>query len=768
VPLLFLSAAFLAGIVLGKYLSLPAWALIGTGFLFFLLAVFNRILSKQIRFWQRLTNSIRFAPWLMLVMLIFGVGRYLMATPPINDSDLAWYNDHGESTLVGWVSAPPEILADRVLYEISFTEVTDANETNYAISTKPISGKALVTMPRWQVWQFGDLLQFSGTPYTPKEYVDFSYKDYLARQGIQSVIYYPSAVQKVGEKEGAGFRQWLISTRENARKVILLSMPQPEAGLLEGIILGMENAIPASLTQAFRDTGTAHIIAISGFNMTLIATLLIMGFSRLFRRYWGVLAAIVVVTVYTLFVDGSSAVIRAAIMASTAAIAHLIGRRQSGLNALFFTAAILCLLNPLLLWDVSFQLSFMAVLGLVLFGQPLQDGFTRLAEKWLGEEKAARLSSPVSEYFHFTFAAQLTTLPVVALQFKRFSVVSLLANPLVLPAQPAILEAGMVTTLGGLIHPILGKFLGIFTWPLLAYTNFIVTTLAKIKGAALTLHPLAAFWILIAVPLILLVFLLRNFFKKQFGSASTVWLMLLMIAGSFSAWSLYAHQPDGKLHIRLVNTGGKSSLFLQTPGGNSLLFDLTGDARETSAALTPYLSPWDYHIDALVLTHQVNEYSLSDLDQLVAVKTVVTSNAILRPSVDSYPLKVPENSGLFTIAENAAQEIEPDFTLTLIGEAPGRDAYAIQYNEIFILIPAGVDYALLKEHYLEKMLQPDILVLTPDDISYIPPRLWTELEPEVILWNSLEASPFPTFLSLSAKTDVELITDGITVWKNQK
>ncbi len=767
-PLLFLSAAFLTGIVLGKYLPLPWWALTIAGFAFLLLIILNRILAKHIRFWQKLIRYVPAALGFLLIMVVLGAGRYLMATPPITESDLGWYNDRGEFTLVGMVSAPPEVLNDLVRYEISFTELNDPTVSNFATATKTISGKALVTMPRWQQWQYGDRIQFTGSPISPKLYPDFSYKDYLARQGIQSVFYYPSGVQKVGEKEGVGFRRWLTMFREKARDVILSSMPQPEAGLLEGILLGLDNDMPASLKQAFRDTGTSHIIAISGFNMTLIATLLISVFSRLFRRYWGVLVAIVVITVYTLFVDGSSAVIRASIMASTAAVAQLVGRRQSGVNALFFTAAILCLFNPMLLWDVSFQLSFMAVLGLVIFGQPLQNSFTRLAVNWLGEEKAARLSSPVSEYFLFTLAAQLTTLPVVALQFKRFSLVSLLANPLILPAQPAILEAGMVSTLAGLIHPVFGKFIALFTWPLLAYTNFMVTTLAKIKGAALTLHPVTAFWILIAVLLILLVFLLRNFFKKQFSSTSTVWLMLLLIAGSFSAWSIFAHRPDGNLHIRLVNTDGNSSLFLQTPGGSSLLFDLSGSASQTSAALTPFLSPWDYHLDAVILTRPVNEIALEDLDQMIAVKTIISANAILRPSVDIYPLQVPDYTQLITIAENEPFELEPGLTLALIGEAPGQAAYSIQYKDVNILIPAGVDYALLKAQYPVLMQKPEVLVLSPDDISYIPPRLWTELEPGVILWNSLEVSPFTPSLYPFATSDVELVTDGNTLWKNGK
>ena len=767
-PLLWLSAAFIAGILSGKYFNLPwlAWALAGCVFLLF--SILDRLLRKRFPGWQRLRDFLPVTPALILLFFCLGGLRYTLSLSKVDPARLAWYNDQGEYALVGTISASPDVRQSYVRYEITIFELTDPQSPDLAAATRPIIGKTLVTMPRWSHWQYGDQLLFIASPLTPAVFPDFSYKEYLSRQGIQTVIYYPQNVQKVGEKEGVGFRRWLITFRETARRTIFSLMPQPESALLAGILLGMDNDIPSSLKSAYRDTGTSHIIAISGFNMTLIATLLILMFSRLFRRYWGVLAAVVIIAVYTLFVDGSSAVTRAAIMASTAAVAHLIGRRQSGLNALFFTAAVMCLFNPLLIWDVSFQLSFAAVLGLVVFGTPLQKGFSSLAEKWFGEEKAARIASPVSEYFLFTLAAQLTTLPVIAIQFKRISLVSLLANPLILPVQPAILQAGMVTTLAGLIHPILGKFCAMFTWPLLAYTNFIVSALGKIKGASLTLHPMAAFWIFLAVLLILLAFLLRNFFKKQFGGSATIWLIVLLIAGSFTTWSIFAHRPDGKLHIHLVKFGGTSTLFVQTPSGSNLLFDLQGDASETSAALTPLLSPWDFHIDALVLTQPVIETRLADLNQMLRVDSVMTSTSVLHPSAGNYPLTPPDNTRLIILPAGNPVEIEPGLTLTVIGEATEQAAYALHYGEVTILIPAGVDYALLKDNYPDLMQQPDILILTPQDISYIPPRLWSELEPKAILWNSLDPSPYQGALSLNSVDRISIISDSIQVWQDPK
>lgn len=282
----------------------------------------------------------------------------------------------------------------------------------------------------------------------------------------------------------------------------------------------------------------------------------------------------------------------------------------------------------------------------------------------------------------------------------------------------------------------------------------------------MTLHPTAAIWILLAVMLLLLVFLLRNFFKKQFRNAITVWIIAFLAAGSFSVWSLYAHRPDGNLSVRLVKTGEASVLFMRTPAGRNMLFYLSGDVRETSAALTPLLSPWDYHLDALVLTHSINEITLSDLDQMLKVDSVITSNTVLRPSVENYPLALPEDTSLSTLPVAEAVELEPDLTFTVIAEGVGSAAYAIRYGQVTLVIPAGVDYALLKEKSPDLMESPEVLILSPEDVSYIPPRLWSELEPKLVFWNSLETSPFAGSVTPVNDNRASIITDGIQVWSD--
>ncbi|KAF0111281.1 MAG: competence protein ComEC [Chloroflexi bacterium] len=701
---------------------------------------------------------------MLLLFLALGALRLEINIPVWNGDDLAWYNNKGEYTITAWVSAPPDRRETFVVYQMTAVEINDQFTPDWINAINKVNGVAQVRMYSGAKWEYGDLLQFTAKLSTPSENQDFSYKEYLARQNIHTVIYYPQHLRQVGSGMGSQFRRTLINLRESAWKTIFSIFPQPESGLLAGILLGMDNDLPKSLAQAYRDTGTSHIIAISGFNMAVLASLFLWMFTRVFNRYWAVLLAAIAIFIYTIFVDGSASVIRAAVMAVIAFGGHLIGRKQSGLNALGFTAAVMCLFNPLLLWDVSFQLSFMATFGLVVFAQPLQTWAQDRLAKHLPEETAVKISSPLSEYLLFTFAAQIATLPVIVLQFGRLSISSLIANPLVIPAQPAVLVLGGITTIAGMILPMAGEALGVFVWPLLAYTNRVVQLLAKIKGGVLTIHPSFSIWILIGFILFLLLFIFHNYFKKLLGSSRLVWLCVLLLCGSVTVWSIYLHRPDGNLHVTLLRTGEDATLFLQTPGGKTVVFDPRGSVNELSAALSRDLTPWDYRLDSVLLTDRSSADELSQLSARLPVNEVLLAPAIYRATNTKFPVILPENIALDKLTSGETVEIGPGVTLTLVAENANGTALLLEHKNIKLLIPNGVDYALIKESAPESMQTLTALVLTPDDISYIPPRVWLQLNPAVILWNSPTLSPFVNSIGVDESTRVSLTSDGVEYW----
>jgi competence protein ComEC len=191
---------------------------------------------------------------------------------------------------------------------------------------------------------------------------------------------------------------------------------------------------------------------ICGFNITILAGLFFKIFNHFLGRWRGALAAGIGIALYTLLVGANPSVVRAAIMGGLALFARQVGRRQDGLAGLAFTAAIMALIDPYVLWDVGFQLSFAATLGLVLYGTPSQAALASMAGRVLPPAEAQRLASLVGEYFLFTLAAQLTALPVTIAHFQRLSLSALIANPLILPVQPAVMVLGGLAVVLGLDH----------------------------------------------------------------------------------------------------------------------------------------------------------------------------------------------------------------------------------------------------------------------------------------------------------------------------
>jgi len=190
-------------------------------------------------------------------------------------------------------------------------------------------------------------------------------------------------------------------------------------------------------------------------------------------------------------------VVRAALMGGLTLFAVQLGRRQDGFNTLAFVALLMALFNPYVLWDVGFQLSFLATLGLVLYAGALSQGFVSLAGRCLPPESARKLARPVSEYVLFTLAASLTTLPVILYHFGRLSLVSLIANPAILPAQPPLMVLGGSSLLLGLLFEPLGRLAAALTLPFAAYTVRAAELFASIPGSALPVGKVSLGWVVL-------------------------------------------------------------------------------------------------------------------------------------------------------------------------------------------------------------------------------------------------------------------------------
>jgi competence protein ComEC len=474
----------------------------------------------------------------------------------------------------------------------------------------PTQGQVLVHAPSYESYRYGDELQVQGKLETPPDFEGFSYRTHLARQGIHSQLRY-AHITILARDRGQPLPAFLYSFKRRTQGVVDAILPEPEAALLAGILVGSDEGIPRALMEKFRSTGTAHIIAISGFNITLISAALVTALSRLLQRYVALVVAVGTIALYTVLVGAEPPVVRAAIMGGLSALALIVGRRSDGLTSLFAAAWLMTAWQPFTLWETGFQLSFAASFGLVVYGERLQAGLERLLGRILSLEAAQNTTRLLSDSLLATLAAMITALPVLVYHFRQFSPLSLVANLLILPVQPTIMYLGSTATMVGLVSLGLGRALGWAAWLFLTYTIRMVELIAKWVGSGASMQRvppvlLLAYYGLLALftwkppsPLTSLKSVKRTL---RTGAARKTAAAALVIV-SVLVWAAVASLPDGKLHVAFLDVGQGDAILVETPAGNRLLIDGGPSPAALLAGLGRRLPFWDRRIDLVMLTH---------------------------------------------------------------------------------------------------------------------------------------------------------------------
>ncbi len=268
-PLLWLSLSFILGLALGSILPWPGWPWLLAGDLLALPALVKLSALpalKKLGWLSARHPRLKLAPLLLLAALAGGAWRYTSANTPHLPGQIASLNGTGLYRLTGMVSEPPDRRDTSTLLVIQVEKAVKINDDGSTQGEQPIHGNLLVWLPDRADWMYGERLELTGRPVIPPGASDntpFSYRDYLAHQDIYSYLIYPG-VRWLSAGDGNPLLAAIYELRERAYRVIYILFPSPEAPLLAGILLGIESDLPASLVTAFQNTGTAHIIAISG------------------------------------------------------------------------------------------------------------------------------------------------------------------------------------------------------------------------------------------------------------------------------------------------------------------------------------------------------------------------------------------------------------------------------------------------------------------------------------------------------------------------
>ncbi len=796
-PLLWLSLAFLSGILLAVIVQIPPAAWWGLAGLWLAGWIVRRILSRVNPFRavgsHRLVHGVsitldrlkeRLAPLasrlplpfeLLLVFMMLGGVRYTSAQPVFSQEAAAWYNDLDTRFVVeGVVIAMPDVRDNYTNLQMRIERLHAAQDQLF----RPIKGMLWVQTGSDQDWRYGDRLQLEGYLETPPEDEAFSYREYLSRQGFYSMMRNPE-VHLLRHDQANPILGWILAFKQRALKVTYRLYPDPEASLLAGILLGVETGMPQDLQQAFAATGMTHIIAISGFNITIISGLFILVFGRLLGRSKGALAAAAGIGLYTILVGADASVVRAALMGGLSLLAVQFGRRQDGINSLAFVAALMALVNPNVLWDAGFQLSFTATLGLVLYADPLSQWFTRVASRFLPATAAARLAKPVGEYFLFTLAAQVLTLPVILYHFQRLSWVSLLANPLILPAQPPVMVMGGISVLAGMVFQPVGQVLAAGAWPFIVYTNRMVALLARVPAGNLNVGEIALLWVgLYYLALIGLTFfpVARSVLRRRISlaaSAAAVGILAILV------WRAYFIAPDGRLHITFLDVGTGEAIYIQSPEGRRMLLNGGPSTSRLSDALGRRMPLNDRSLDFLVVSGGESA-QLGALPRLI--DRVPPDNVLWAGPTFASPSARALQQGLvaaeiLVIQAQTGQALDlgKGIRLKVLGAGSRGAVFLLEWDHFRLLLPLGITLEMIDALDGGQTVGPVTALLLADN-GYAPsnPPDWLGvLHPQLVVLSvgagDPQGLPDPALLeSLQGysllRTDrngwIELITDG--------
>ncbi len=790
-PLFWISLAFLIGILAGKQLTLPVS-------IWMALALTSLSLAGLWRFLKRSTvlqgqaRALSILPF-FLTSFFLGAARLQAAIPTITAHDLAWYNDRQyEVRITGWVTAPPDRRDRYANLIVRAVSIDAGNEGNL-----PVDGLLLARIQPHEEYEYGQMMRLRGRLQTPPEEEGFSYREYLARRGVHSFLPNPK-ITLLPEQRGNPFMAAIHRLRQYALSVLHRIFPNPEASLLAGILLGLDDGLPEDLQQAFRDTGTAHIIAISGFNISIITAVLLALFGRLMNQWRSMVLAALGVGVYTLLVGADAAVVRAAIMGWLGLLARYFGRQQDGLLALLVAAAAMNLYQPYYVYDVGFQLSFFATLGLILYVQPLESWTIRLLTRFkpLSPEPdsppaphIARLASLISNLFLVTFAAQVTTFPIMAYHFNRISLVSLIANPFILPAQPAVMILGGLANLLGMILLPLGRLFAWIAWPFVAYTIRMVDLFTQLPNAAIALD-FPFYGVLLWFTLLFGLTLGRNPLKQLLVRVRLprlpIWGILagLLLVASL-VWRSILALPDGNLHLILLNVGTADAILIQTPLGSNLLINGGEQLSQLSRQLGERLPLLHRQLDWLIIasTQENQVKALPRLIDYYPPRRVLWSGNI-EASYASRILHarlIDRQIPIIQATTGQKLDLGDGATLTILHADQRGAVLWIEYKRFRALLPIGMSLDALTELQADPSLPPLTALLLADSgwVTLNPPTWIASLRPQIILLSvstenrfglpdpeTLEAVQEYTVLRTDVHGWIELVSDGTTVWVN--
>ena len=431
-----------------------------------------------------------------LLFFFFGIWRQEMFDATIENDFLTKNNNLGRIvSLEGTISKEPEVLAKKTRLIIKPEEFDG--------KTIKSKGFILATISANRFWQYGDKVNFLGELKFPPNFKDFNYKDYLKTRKIYSVSYYSKiTLLKRGKYHNIAsfcFAK-ILRFKEKMGEVIDNNLLPPKNFILKAMVLGDKKLLPKSLKEELNISGLRHITAVSGMHIVILSSILMS--LLLFLGFWRGQAfyfSIIFIFFFIIMTGAQASGIRAGIMGSFFLLGEKVGRKSVSSRAILIAASLMLFFNPLLLLnDAGFQLSFLAVIGIIYLAPVLRNKIKfyiiQVLPKGKGKLEKNKAFLLLVDILAMTFSAQIFTFPFLVYNFGRISLVAPVTNLLIIPIIYWIMAFGFFFSLVGIIFPFWGF---IFSFPcsfLLSYLVGVIKFFSK-PWAVKSFSGLGWFWL---------------------------------------------------------------------------------------------------------------------------------------------------------------------------------------------------------------------------------------------------------------------------------
>lgn len=584
--------------------------------------------------------------------------------------------------LLGWLRVESVLLSGKENIPTSFTATIinepDIREKNvrYHLDVEGISGDILLFNTHTPKYMFGDTLNVSCNLETPEVIEDFNYPGFLAKDNIYNLCYRASSITVLSQNNyplysPEGIIQRLITVRQHAKEIINRAVPHPSSSLITSLILGYKQDLPKNIQESFSQTGTSHIVAISGMHLMILSVILMrLGYVLKLTKKQSLVLSLGIIVLFIAMIGFKSSALRAGTFAAIALLAEFAQRPKNMFTVIVVTALAIVLYNPLLLvYDVGFSLSFAAVLGIIYIGPTIQTSL-----KWIPDKV-----NVIKVILSTTIAAQIAVTPLIMHTFGTVSLIATLANLLVVPVIAGLIGGGILVAITGVFSGTLASVIGILLDIVVRYVFFVVETLSSVPYASIGV-PVSAIGMvsLYIVGLLLGTKQVRLFVKKAISwcvkkfkkpensvephqevfsetidlqmfdeefeqqdkkrpqkrfqnivVAAAVVVVLIIGVGI----SLYSPTPQG-VEIYMLDVGQGDAHLIRTPGNHTILIDGGPDSTVVEK-LNKYMPATNKTIDLMILTHPHADHvtGLVEVLDQYTVERVVSTGVVYDTSI---------------------------------------------------------------------------------------------------------------------------------------